>query len=212
MNKKIDFSKETSLIAYLDLTNMFHWQDVLKWNFSVYDVIKQLLRISSLKEVRVYYGLNERELRKSQNFHQHLRETGAIVITKPVKWIKKRVTQNLFVKPATLCLFDSNAQSKLDELITYLNQQGIVIEEPKCNFDVEMALDILDSIDKISGILLFSGDSDMKDPIERLKVKGKNIYIFGVRGMIARELSQGSSKYINFGRWYQGSKKRKTPS
>lgn len=27
--------KETNINAYLDLANMFHWQDVLKWNFSV---------------------------------------------------------------------------------------------------------------------------------------------------------------------------------
>ena len=25
--------KETAFIAYLDLVNMFHWQEVLKWQF-----------------------------------------------------------------------------------------------------------------------------------------------------------------------------------
>ncbi len=90
--KPLDFSKEASLIVYLDLTNMFHWQDTLKWNFSVYYVIKQLFDIHSVKEVRVYYGLNTRELQKSENFHQRLRKTGAIVISKPVKWIKKEIT------------------------------------------------------------------------------------------------------------------------
>ncbi len=25
--------EETSIFAYLDLTNMFHWQDVLGWKF-----------------------------------------------------------------------------------------------------------------------------------------------------------------------------------
>lgn len=207
-----DFTKETSVIAFLDLTNMFHWQDVLKWNFSVYQVIEQLLRTKPLKEVRIYYGLNTRELQKSENFHQRLRKTGAIVISKPVKWIKKEITKNLFVKPATLGLFDDNAHSKLDELIVYLQQQGIVIEEPKCNFDVEMALDMLDAMDKVSGVLLFSGDSDMKEPLERLKLKGKKIYIFGVRGLVAKELWQACSKYIDFGKWYQGHRKRKTRS
>jgi uncharacterized LabA/DUF88 family protein len=207
-----DFTKETSVIAFLDLTNMFHWQDVLKWNFSVYQIIEQLLRTKPLKEVRIYYGLNTRELQKSENFHQRLRKTGAIVISKPVKWIKKEITKNLFVKPATLGLFDNNAHSKLDELITYLQQQGIVIEEPKCNFDVEMALDMLDAMDKVSGVLLFSGDSDMKEPLERLKLKGKKIYIFGVRGLVAKELWQACSKYIDFGKWYQGHRKRKTRS
>lgn len=211
-NNQLDFTRETSVIAFLDLTNMFHWQDILKWNFSIYHVIRQLLEAESVKEIRVYYGLNTRELQNSENFHQHLRKSGAIVITKPVKWIKKEINKNLFVRPATLGLFDDNAHTKLDELIAYLQQQGIVIEEPKCNFDVEMALDILDSMEKVSGILLFSGDSDMKEPLERLKLKRKHIYIFGVRGLVAKELWQSCSRYIDFGKWYEGPKKRKTRS
>jgi len=211
-NTKFDFAKETSAIAFLDLTNMFHWQDTLKWNFSIYYIIKQLLNVKSIKEVRIYYGLNTRELQKSENFHQCLRKTGAIVISKPVKWIRKEITKNLFVKPSTLDLFDGNAHFKLVELINYLQKQGIVIEEPKCNFDVEMALDMLDSIDKVSGILVFSGDSDLKEPLERYKLKGKHIYVFGVRGQVAAELWKVLSDYINFGWWYQGPRKRKTRS
>ncbi|MCX5699739.1 MAG: NYN domain-containing protein [Candidatus Omnitrophica bacterium] len=209
-NNQFDILKETSVIAFLDLTNMFHWQDTLKWNFSIYYVIKQLLSIKSVKEIRVYYGLNTREMQKSENFHQCLRKAGAIVISKPVKWIRKNITKNLFVKQATLNLFDGNAHSKLDELIEYLQKQGIVIEEPKCNFDVEMALDMLDSIDKVSGILLFSGDSDFKEPLERFKLKGKHSYVFGVRGQVAAELWKVLSEYIDFGRWYEGPRKRKT--
>ena len=211
-NNKFDLSKETSVIAFLDLTNMFHWQDTLKWNFSIYYVIKQLLSIKSVKEVRVYYGLNRREMQKSENFHQRLRKTGAIVISKPVKWIRKNITKSLFVRPSTLDLFDSNAHSKLDELIEYLQKQDIVIEEPKCNFDVEIALDMLDNIDKVSGILLFSGDSDFKEPLERFKLKGKNNYVFGVRGQVGAELWKVLSRYIDFGRGYEGPRKRKTRS
>lgn len=205
-------NKETSIIVYLDLSNMFHWQKTLKWQFSVYQIIKQLLSIKQVKEVRVYYGLNERDLKKSERFHQRLRESGAILITKSVKWIKKEITKNLFVATFTLNKLDVNAHSKLDEFINYLREQDIKIEEPKCNFDVEMALDMLDAIDRISGIFLFSGDSDLYEPLERLKLKGKNIYIFGVRGQVARELWVSCLKYINFGKWYHGHKKRKSRS
>ncbi len=89
---------------------------------------------------------------------------------------------------------------------------GISCKLQKCNFDVEMALDMLDATDKVSGILLFSGDSDLPEPLERLKIKGKNIYVFGVRGQMARELWKSCTKFINFGKWYDGSKKRKSHS
>jgi len=210
--KQVDLSSETSLIAYLDLTNMFHWQDVLKWRFSVHAVIKQLFLLKPVKEVRVYYGLNGRELKKSKNFHQQLRRNGAILISKPVKWIRKEVTRNLFVTPFTLNRLDQNAQAKLDEFIDYLQKQKIKIEEPKCNFDVEMALDILDACEKVSGVLIFSGDSDLHEPLERLKLKGKNIYVFGVRGQVARELWESCTKFFDFGKWYNGPKKRKSRS
>ena len=211
-NKTYDFSKETSLIAYLDLSNMFGWQDSLKWKFSIYSVIKQLFKIKTVKEIRIYYGVNHRDFTKSNNFHKMLRSKGAIVINKPVKWIRKQITKNLFVKYRTLELFDGNAHSKLDELIEYLQEQKIVIAEPKCNFDVEIALDMLDVVDKVSGILLFSGDSDFKEPLNRLKLKGKNIYLFGVRGQVAKELWGVLTKFVDFGQWYQGSKMRKSRS
>ncbi|MFA5363404.1 MAG: NYN domain-containing protein [Candidatus Omnitrophota bacterium] len=205
-------SKETSLMAVLDLSNMFHWQDMLKWKFSIYHLIKQLLSVKQIKEVRVYYGLNEREQKKSERFHQRLRESGAILVSKPVKWIKKEIIKNLFVTSFTLNRLDQNAHSKLDEFIDYLHQQKIKIEELKCNFDVEMALDILDAAEKISGVLLFSGDSDLHEPLERLKLKGKSIYVFGVRGQVASELWKSCSKYVDFGKWYEGPKKRKSQS
>ena len=69
----LNTNKETSVIAYLDLSNMFHWQDTLKWQFSIYRIIKQLLSVKQVKEVRVYYGLNEREMEKSQRFHQRIK-------------------------------------------------------------------------------------------------------------------------------------------
>jgi len=206
----LETNKETSIIAILDLSNMFHWQDTLKWNFSIYAVIEQLLAIKHLKEVRVYYGLNDYELEKSKNFHRRLRECGAILVTKPVKWIKKSISKELFVKSSTLNQFDDDAHAKLDEFITYLQEKQLYIEEPKCNFDVEMSLDILDSADRISGLLLFSGDSDLREPVERLKLWGKRTYVFGVRNQVSRELISSCERLIDFGKWYEGDRKRKS--
>jgi len=71
---------------------------------------------------------------------------------------------------------------------------------------------MLDAVERVSGILLFSGDSDLYAPLERLKLKGKKIYVLCVRGQVAKELWKESSKYIDFGKWYCGPKKRKSRS
>jgi uncharacterized LabA/DUF88 family protein len=197
-------SKETALNAYLDLANMFHWQEVLGWRFRIEDVIKQLFSLPNVKEVKVYYGLNERDKVNSEVFQNRIRKTGALLRTKPVKFIRKTVNEALFFKKPTLTLFDGEIKRKIYELIKAIQESGIVIEEPKCNFDVEITLDMMDDAEKITGVILFSGDSDLSAPLERLKVKGKRIYIVGVRGMVSAELHHIKDMYIDFGKFYQG--------
>lgn len=125
-----------------------------------------------------------------------------------MKFIRKTIDEASFFKRSTMTLFDGDMSRKVSKLVEDIKQTGIVIEEPKCNFDVEMTMDILDESSKISGVILFSGDSDMKAPLERLKVEGKKIYIVGVRGMTAEELHKVKDLYIDFGQFYQGAKRR----
>lgn len=197
-------NKETSVFAYLDLTNMFHWQDVLGWKFRIEDIIEQLLTFQSIREVKVYYGLNGRDRKNSEAFHNRIKKSGAILKTKPMKFIQKDINEGLFFQRRTMTLFDGQVKSKIQELIDELQSSGIVIEEPKCNFDVEIAMDMLDDMEKLTAVLLFSGDSDLIRPLERLKVKGKKIGVSGVRGKVAGELHHVKDKYIDFGKFYTG--------
>lgn len=198
--------KETSIFAYLDLTNMFHWQDTLGWKFRIEDVIEQLFNFQNVKEIKVYYGKNERDLKNSEAFHNRIRKTGAVLKTKSMKFIPKNIEGGMFFQRKTLSMFDGVIKDKIQEFIRELQNSGVVIEEPKCNFDVEMAMDMLDDFEKMTGILLFSGDSDLTGPLERLKVKGKKIGVIGVRGKVAKELHVISDKYIDFGHFYTGKK------
>ena len=66
-------NKETSIFVYLDLTNMFHWQDVLGWKFRIEDVIDQLFTFQNIKEVKIYYGFNPRDNKNSEAFHNRIK-------------------------------------------------------------------------------------------------------------------------------------------
>lgn len=196
--------KETAIFVYLDLTNMFHWQDVLGWKFRLEDIIYQLLSYSSVKEIKVYYGFNERDIKNSEAFHYRIKKTGAILRTKPMKFIPKYINENMFFQRNTIKHLDDSVKFKIKELVDALHNFGVVIEEPKCNFDVEMSMDILDDADKVSAIILFSGDSDMVGPLERLRVKGKKVVVCGVRNKVATELHRVKNKYFDFGKLYTG--------
>ena len=65
-------------------------------------------------------------------------------------------------------------------------------------------MDMLDDTDKLTAVMLFSGDSDLCAPLERLRVRGKHIGVVGVRGKVARELHQIKDKYFDFGKFYTG--------
>jgi len=197
-------NKETAIFAYLDLTNMFHWQDVLGWKFRIEDVVGQLFTFPNIKEIKIYYGKNERDLKNSKAFHNRIKKTGAILRTKPMKFITKEINEGLFFQRRTITLFDSSVRNKIQGLIDELQKSGIIIEELKCNFDVEMTMDMLDDTEKLTAVMLFSGDSDLKEPLERLKVKNKKIGIVGVRGIVAGELHNIKDKYIDFGKFYTG--------
>lgn len=121
-----------------------------------------------------------------------------------MKFIPKIIEEGMFFQRKTLTLFDGGVKQKIQELIKELQKSGIIIEEPKCNFDVEIAMDMLDDVKKLTAVMLFSGDSDLWEPLHILKVGGKRIGIVGVRGRVAKELYDIKDKYIDFGRFYTG--------
>lgn len=123
-----------------------------------------------------------------------------------MKFIKKDIDESLFFQRRTITLFDGAMRNKIKDLLSEFNKNKITIREPKCNFDVEMTMDMLDDVEKMTALLLFSGDSDMLKPLERLKIKGKRIGVVGVRGKVAEELHKIKDKYINFGEFYTGKK------
>ena len=205
--------KETAIIAYLDLANMFYWQDVLSWKFRIKDIVAQLKFFSNIKEVKIYYGKNEQnedEIKKSDIFQKRILATGANLRTKRVKFIKKTIDEALLFKRSTINLFNQQVNEKLINLIEEIKKIESEIYEPKCNFDVEIAMDMMDDSEKVSAIMLFSGDSDLLNPLERLKVQGKRICVVGVRDMVAGELHHIKDIYFNFGQFYTGKRHYKS--
>lgn len=61
--------------------------------------------------------------------------------------------------------------------------------EKKCDFDVEMAVDIIRMREDYDDILLFSGDGDLTYALRYMRdAFGKSSYVFGARGHVGREV------------------------
>ncbi len=71
----------------------------------------------------------------------------------------------------------------------------------KCNFDVEIAVDILRCIQhcRIDIVIIGSGDGDMLPICEELRLRGVRCEIAGTNESAADELLAGASGYIDLG-------------
>jgi uncharacterized LabA/DUF88 family protein len=66
----------------------------------------------------------------------------------------------------------------------------------KCNFDVEITMDLLLKIEKYDTVFLWSGDSDFHFLLQHLQSKKKKIITVCVRNFVSTELEENSNLFI----------------
>lgn len=88
-------------------------------------------------------------------------------------------------------------ETKEIKMIPVYDEEGHFIKEmSKCNFDVEITMDMLQKIEKYDSVMLFSGDSDFSKLLKYIQNKGKKIIIVATRDSISIELNAIADKII----------------
>lgn len=67
----------------------------------------------------------------------------------------------------------------------------------KCNLDIEIVIDMFNTVENYDEAIIFSGDSDFTRAIELFRSKGKVITVVSTRGMIALDLINAADNYID---------------
>ena len=67
----------------------------------------------------------------------------------------------------------------------------------KANLDIEIVVDMFNTVDQYNRVVLFSGDGDFERAIELLRSKNTHITVISTDGMIARELRNVTDRYID---------------
>jgi uncharacterized LabA/DUF88 family protein len=67
----------------------------------------------------------------------------------------------------------------------------------KANLDIEIVVDMFNTVEQYDRVILFSGDGDFERAIELLRSKNTNITVVSTEGMIARELRNVTDRYID---------------
>lgn len=89
------------------------------------------------------------------------------------------------------------SRTKGIKMIPLYDEEGKFIKKiPKCNFDVEICMDMLMKIEKYDTVMLFSGDSDFGGLLSHLKSKGKKVVIVCTRDCMSNELENVADKFV----------------
>ena len=197
-----------SNISYVDWGNVKNWSNRLGWHVC-HKRLHQFVRSFSGESVLKFYFGSDPTITKSEPLIQEVGKLGYEVHTKPVKHIKLPINVSSIsaespdvvkhlVNPRLLSTLSVDIVRTLNQHLRSLNKSGVYwFEDLKCNFDVEIGRDMLTDPLRNHDVQIFSiwsGDSDFADPIASLLDQGKRVVVFGVSGMIARELNELKQK------------------
>lgn len=173
--------------VFIDWANVHGWRGHKVNPNKLYKYLKTYKEIS---ETRFYYGLDMHP--KSKAFLKNMNSIGFKVVTKEVKYIPVSLDTSYF-RPATKEIKDSLLRIKgihtkdLKKLLKILDRK---IMRRKCDFDIEIAMDVYYFLDKMDTFIFFSGDGDFAPLMEFLIKKHKQIIVVFQEGHLGKEITK----------------------
>lgn len=187
---------------YIDYANVRPWSNKLGWHIDVRRLKQFLDSFNTIEAINFYNGFIEGN-QQSEKEIKELENQKYVVRTKPVKIMRFPIDASSipsdstalldhFIRRALLRKYEVSTIEYLNERFKDMNRKGeYYIEDRKCNFDVEIGVDMLLDLHlkKVRTFVLWSGDSDFADPLQRILRGGKRVILFATAGRISRELS-----------------------
>lgn len=220
--------------VYIDYANVRPWSEKLGWHIELKRLKQFLDSFDTVEAVNFYNGYlagNER----SEKEKTETEDNKYFLRTKPVKIMRlsidtssvlpdSTVLLSQFVRRALLKKYEITTIEYLNERFKDMNKKGeYFIEDMKCNFDVEIGVDMLLDCERNSAetFVLWSGDSDFADSIEKLMGAGKKVILFATARKVSKELSELVDKGLmifdiqkirNFICWKKELERKRDPS
>jgi len=192
----------SSTRVYIDYANVRPWSNKLGWHIDL-KRLKQLFdSFDTIEAVNFYNGYLEDDSRSAREIRE-IENQKYIVRTKSVKIMRFSIDAssippdstallNHFIRRALLRQYEVGTIEYLNERFEDMNKKGLYyIEDRKCNFDVEIGVDMLLDYERnnTATFVLWSGDSDFADPLEKLLKAGKKVFIFATSRKVSKKLS-----------------------
>lgn len=159
-------TKEDRTIAIVDYGNIEKWKESLGW----------IIGIKELSQLVKNFSRGNKELRRFYYGSDYGEKESCVIIS---MW------SNAILEKAKMNRFEVITK-RVEYIHDKKNKFGY---DKKCNFDVEMSVDLIKLKDFYDNIVLFSGDGDLMYVVEYLHSEyQKKCLVFGARGHIGREI------------------------
>lgn len=201
--RKLEKLFDGKVYMYIDYANIRPWANKLKWHIQITRLKQFLDSFDNIQNIKFYQGTLRGD-QKSEKEIKKLKKNKFELRTKPVKIIRlsidttsissdSPVLLNQFIRRALMRKYDIDTIEFLNGKFAEMNKTGIYsIEDRKCNFDVEIGVDMLLDYERnnVDTYVLWSGDSDFADPLRKLLENDKKVILFATAGRISRELNE----------------------
>ncbi len=172
------FHLQGKTLVLIDWANVFNWLRGKKWEIDPQRLYDALRQYKNIDRICLFAGEDDHE--KSVAFLDRCREIGFEVHTKKVKYVRAQIQRSAFWEKLKEVL----PEKKLAELSEEL------VMTRKCDFDVEIAKELLLNLDKYHSYILFSGDGDYAPIIEEVMKREKRVFIVSPPKALGRELRE----------------------
>ena len=160
--------------VFIDASNLWAVQKAKGQLFDLAKLKAYLKSTHRASEIKVYY-YDAYPDQKTREYSVEGKFKFYVYLEKALKFVVRK-------KPLKQIRVDTN--------------HGVVVEE-KGNMDVEMAIDVVNQINKYDEAVLFSGDSDFLALVRFARNKGKKVYVYSSRNNISSELRTGADGYTD---------------
>ncbi len=169
------FHLQGKTLVLIDWANVYNWLRGRKWEIDPKNLYEYLRSYTNVDRICLFAGEDDHP--KSVAFLEECRKVGFEVITKKVKYVHASIERSHFWES----LKDIVPQEKLNEL----KEKDILVR--KCDFDVEIATELLLHLDEYHTYILFSGDGDYAPIVEEVMKREKRVFIVATEKSLGKE-------------------------
>lgn len=177
--------------VFIDWANVYGWRNRLNKEVDPRRLYRYLKEYKQINDIRFYSGLDKHP--KSKQFLRKIKQIGFTVISKEVKYIPVSIDtshfKNLFqeIKDSLASIKNLEAQD-IEKILQILRRRVL---RRKCDFDMEICIDVYDAIKKdFESFLFFSGDGDFAPLYKLLISQHKQVIVIFAHGHMGKEVYQ----------------------